>query len=479
MVLKGYIFGIGYAFLCLFLSLILFKLGVKKWVTRKVVHILVGFEWVILYHYMGAGIHFLAVCIFFLLLLTLAYFKKMMPMISSDDENAPGTVYYAVAMTGVAIVGCFYESVMIPFGLGILATSVGDGLAGVVGKSFSRFNPKIYGNKTLLGTLACFICTFVGAYIMNFIFEMKLDLVRLLAIAVFATVLELVTGLGLDNIVITWGVTALTVGFLNFDWMLEYILPLLLTPLVIAFALKKKSLTKGGVLLAVFFDAAVSISLKNFGFVLLMSFFVGAILIDKIKNKAKKQGRTDESQKGDCRDYMQVLANGLPSCMFALMYLATDNKAFIIGFCASLAEALADTAASGLGIFAHNTFDPLRFKKCDQGLSGGVSFIGTFASFVASYLIGVIAYAFGYLNLTELLIVSIAGFVGALIDSFLGSAFQVKFKCAICGKVTEKKLHCGTATEKYSGFDFIDNDIVNLISGTLASVLAFGIIMLI
>ena len=116
MILKGYFFGIGYAMICLLLSFIIYKLGVPKKYTRKVVHILVGFEWVILYHYMGAGIHFLSVCILFLLLLAVAYKGRLMPMIASDADNAPGTVYYAIAMTGVAFVGCFEPSVMLPFG---------------------------------------------------------------------------------------------------------------------------------------------------------------------------------------------------------------------------------------------------------------------------------------------------------------------------------------------------------------------------
>ena len=102
MIVKGYIFGILYALACIALALFAYKLGMPKKYTRKLVHILVGFEWVILSHYMGATYHFLIVCIFFLLLLALSHFKQLMPMISSDGDNAPGTVYYAVAMTVMA-----------------------------------------------------------------------------------------------------------------------------------------------------------------------------------------------------------------------------------------------------------------------------------------------------------------------------------------------------------------------------------------
>ena len=107
MIIKGYIFSVFYALICLAFAFVLYKIGVAKTTTRKVVHILVGFEWVILNHFMGAGIHFLAVCLLFLLILMVSYRKNLMPMISSDEDNAPGTVYYAVAMSIMATVTLF------------------------------------------------------------------------------------------------------------------------------------------------------------------------------------------------------------------------------------------------------------------------------------------------------------------------------------------------------------------------------------
>ena len=226
--IMGYICGIGYAGVCLVLSLVLYKLGVPKNITRKIVHILVGFEWFILYHFFGAGLHFLAVCVFFLLLLALAYWKNLMPMISSDGDNAPGTVYYAVAMTGVAIVGLFVPDVMVRFGIGIMCTSIGDGLAGVVGQSIKRANPKIYGNKSLFGSVANLVFSFLSALILSEIYSIGLGIPHCIAIALLAVELELFTGYGLDNITITWGVTALTYSFVHFHPVTNYILPVLL-----------------------------------------------------------------------------------------------------------------------------------------------------------------------------------------------------------------------------------------------------------
>lgn len=478
-ILKGYLFGAGYAFLCLLFALLLYKIGVSKKITRKVVHILVGFEWVILYHYLGAGLNFLAVCVFFLFLLWAAHKWRLMPMISSDNDNAPGTVYYAVAMSGAALVGCFIPEIMLPFGVGIMCTSIGDGFAGVVGQSITKHNPKVWGNKSLYGTLANFIASFGSAYVLSLIYEMGLSVWQALAIAAFSVTLELLTGKGLDNVTITWGCTALTAGFMYFDAINFYLVPILLSPWFIAVAYKKKALTFGGVIMAVIVDLFISVSLGNFGFTLLGAFFALAVLVDKFKKRIKNQGVAEEAEKGDCRDYMQVIANGMLAALCALLYMVSSERVFIIAFTAALAEALADTVSSGIGIAAKSTFDIFRFKKCERGVSGGMSLLGTFSSIVASYAMSMIAYAYGVISFKEALLVTGAAFLGGVFDSFLGSLFQAKNKCTVCGKITEKSIHCGEATEHHSGLSFIDNDAVNMLSGIFAACVAALIFLLI
>ena len=235
MIVKGYIFGIGYALLCLALSLVLYKLGLQKKYTRKVVHILVGFEWVILYHFMGAGLPFLSVCVLFLLILSIAYKGNLMPMISSDSDNAPGTVYYAAAMTGVAIIGCFLPGIMLPFGIGVMCTSIGDGFAGVVGQCIKRFNPTVYANKTLFGTLANVIFSSLSAFVISHVYSIELSIAACILIGIFSAELEIITPYGLDNVSVTWGTTALAFAFISFSEIGEYLVPIMITPLIIAF----------------------------------------------------------------------------------------------------------------------------------------------------------------------------------------------------------------------------------------------------
>lgn len=478
MILKGYIFGIGYAFICLLISFIMYKLGVPKRYTRKVVHILVGFEWVILYHFLGAGINFLTVCVIFLILLAIAYKRRLMPMISSENDNAPGTVYYAVAMTGVAAVGCFVPEVMLPFGIGVMCTSFGDGLAGFVGQAIRRYNPEIYGRKTLLGALTNFVISIACAAVISSVYSLELGIVNCIFIGILSTELELVTSRGLDNVSVTWGATALAYGFMYFADVNAYLVPVVFTPLIVMLCVQKKALTSGGIIAAIVLDIAASIAFGNKGFIILCTFFVGSITVDKIKKHYKNQSRNNDV-KSECRNYMQVLVNGMIAFLCSISFIVTKNSIFAVPFVASLGEAFADTVASGIGVLSKRTYDPFRRQKCENGLSGGMSLIGTLSSFLAALIISVIAYCLGFnsFGFAELLIVTICAFLGGIFDSFLGSLFQIKYRCAECGKITEREEHCDTQTVRYSGFAFIDNDIVNLLSCTFSAVLATVLVM--
>lgn len=469
-ILYGYIFGILYGVLCIALGLIAYKIGMPKKYSRKLVHILVGFEWVILNHFMGASPHFLIVCILFSALLLISYFKKLMPMISSDSDNAPGTVYYGLAMTFMASISLFVPKMIIPFGIGVFATSIGDGFAGVLGQLFNKRNPKIFGSKTLLGTLSSFAFSALSAFVINEVYGAGLTLFECAFIGALSSGLELITVFGLDNIIITLGVSFFSYALIYMPIINIFIVPILATPFVIAVVAEKKVLTKSALLLAIFLDCIVSLALGNFGFVLLLSFLLLSVVADKVKDIKKRSEGVDK--KSGMRDAVQVIANGLVPMIMAIIYVVTADKIFIIAYIAALAEALADTVASGLGVFSKSTFDLFRFKKTDAGLSGGMSVIGTVSSLLASFIISGIALAFGAVDIKLMLLISASAFLGAVFDSLLGSVVQIKYRCAVCGKITEKEYHCKKKANRYSGFEFFDNDVVNLLSSLFAAALA-------
>ena len=473
MIFEGYIFSIIYACLCLLLGFVLYKLGVPQKITRKIVHILVGFEWVILYYCMGPGLHFFTVCVGFLAVLAFSYNKKLLPMIASDGDNSPGTVYYAVAMSIMSLICIFLPDMILSFGIGVICTSLGDGLAGLSGQCLNfPSNLKIYKKKTLYGTLFNFIICNIAVGVFNSTFNLGLNHWHIIAISIFATELELFTVKGLDNITITLGASFLTYFLVKFDGAENYIIPILLTPIMIAFAHRKKALTFDGIIAALFVDVLISVALGNFGFVLLLTFFLGGIFTDKIKKKYKDKKQRSHSLP-ECRDSLQVLSNSAIAAVCSLLYFITKEKAFLLAFVATLGEALADTSASGIGVLSGRAYDPFRMKACPVGISGGMSLLGTFSSLLGALIISLIAFTFGYITIIEAVITAICAFLGAIFDSFLGSFAQVKYKCKTCGALVERKEHCGSKTIRFSGCNIITNDTVNFLATLFAAVLSF------
>ena len=452
---------------------IAYKLGMPKKYTRKLVHIAVGFEWVILYGFFGAGLHSLIVCLIFLTLLIVAYFKKLLPTISSDSDNAPGTVYYAASMSVIALVSIFLPDIMLPFGVAVLCTSFGDGLAGVVGQLIKKYNPRILGEKTLLGALSNFAVCFLGTILFAIAFEFKISVTDCLAIAIFSTTLELITPHGLDNVSVPLGTVTLAYILAYIPAFDGYVLPIALTPLIIAIVLNRRVLTPLGTTAAIILDIAVSVAFKNAGFAVLLSFLALSVISDFIK----KGREADKDVSSKPRDEMQVIANGAAALVCAVAYIFEPIEAFAFAFVAVMAEALADTVSSAFGAFAKNTLDLFRMKKCQKGLSGGVSIPGTLAALAGAFLIPTLAFLLGLITPIHILPLGAIAFGGTFIDTFIGSLLQEKYRCKKCGRLTDSKLHCSKQATRVSGFSFIDNNTTNLVSNVAVAIIVILIFM--
>lgn len=469
MILKGYLIAFAYGIFCLLLSAVVYKLGLPKVFTRKIVHILVGFEWVILYKFHGATYHFLIVCLAFLALLIVVAKKDLMPMISSDSDNAPGTVYYAVSMSIMAFVCLFLPSFMIPFGIAVFCTSFGDGFAAIIGQAIRKYNPNVYKNKSLFGTLANLVLCALTVIAFDRIFDLDLGILSAFLIAVFAVELEMFTGRGLDNITLPLGTFLFSAFLMFYPHAYDFILPIVLTLPVVAVVETKKLLTPYGIFMALVLDVIISLSLGNFGFCLLLLFLAIGALSDKVKKRVKG---ADFNKNKETRNQNQVMANALVGAICAVSFKTTQNYVYAVAFAASLAEALADTLSSSIGALSKHTFDIFKMRKCTKGLSGGVSLIGTAAALVGALFMSAVCLLFGYTGLNFFLAVAISAFVGTFFDSFLGSIFQIKYKCKVCGKITEREQHCDMPCSKYSGFTFITNNTVNSASTAFSAALA-------
>ncbi len=470
MVLNGYIFAYLYALLALAVGYVIYRAGADKRYSRKAVHILVGGEWFILYHFLGAGLHSLIICLSFIPILSVFHFFRLTPMMSSDSDNAPGTVYFAVAMSLLAAAAFADERFMLPFGVAVMCTSVGDGAAGIVGQAIGNKGPILFGKKTLLGSVACFLFSLLSVALFASAYGMSLSLLQCAAICLFAAEAELITGRGLDNISVPV-LSGVLAYFLTVSQYTEnYLVPMLVYPIIYVFAVKKKALTRGGIAAAVVTGAVIAVCLGNFGALLLILFFLGGTVTDRIKRSLKREACESIHEKTGARDEFQVVSNAAVPCLMALLLCSSPSYAFYAAFVAAFAEALADTAASGIGMISkREPFDIFKMRRTARGLSGGVSLLGTAAALAAAFLLSFISAALGSLTAADAAVIGAIAFAGTFIDSALGSLLQAKYKCPVCGQITEKTFHCSSRTEKISGARLIDNDAVNLISAAVTA----------
>ncbi|MAO86995.1 MAG: hypothetical protein CMF86_02670, partial [Candidatus Marinimicrobia bacterium] len=57
----------------------------------------------------------------------------------------------------------------------------------------------------------------------------------------------------------------------------------------------------------------------------------------------------------------------------------------------------------------------------------------------------------------------------------LGGSVQAMYKCSVCNKETEKRMHCQMHTSHSKGFKWLDNDGVNFVN-TIVGVVIIALI---
>lgn len=221
-------------------------------------------------------------------------------------------------------------------------------------------------------------------------------------------------------------------------------------------------------------------------FVVVLIFHVVAAQFTKYKYVIKRRmGFAQE--KGGARAWPNIVANGGFAALFALGEGLWPSGLLAMGFLGAVATATADTLATEIGLL--NPAQPRMItnlrRKVAAGTSGGISPLGELATLLGSVIIGLAAWLLGVAKLDVysmgmiLLIILLAGLVGCTIDSLIGATIQGMFKCAVCGRTTESKKHCGKSTQRIRGSGIIDNNVVNFIStgvGALSAAIVFSLL---
>ena len=260
--------------------------------------------------------------------------------------------------------------------------------------------------------------------------------------------------------------------------MLKRILISLLAAAALAgLAAWRRALTRGGLLLAAALAVVIGICGGVSGFLALAATFLFTVAAGKISGAKRERAEADLHAKTGARDAAQVFCNVFTGALALLLFRLTDYRGFLWAYGGAMAASLADSMASELGVLSRRApRDILTLKPVQAGISGGVTALGFGMSLLGAALLALtLALPKDGPGFGSFLDVTAAGFFAAVCDSALGSGVQVKYRCAVCGKLTEKPRHCGAPGTAERGVRWMTNDAVNLCNNLLGALAALGL----
>ncbi|KAI9085972.1 hypothetical protein K1719_032049 [Acacia pycnantha] len=190
------------------------------------------------------------------------------------------------------------------------------------------------------------------------------------------------------------------------------------------------------------------------GFLLVSAYFIIGTAVTKVKMSQKEAQGIAEKRKGR-RGPGSVVGSSAAGCLCAFLSIyGFGGKAFsqlwLLGFVASFCTKLSDTASSEIGkAYGKTTYLVTTFKIVPRGTEGAVSVEGTLAGILASIVLAFLGCLLGKINTYEAAICVLASQIANLGESFIGAALQGK-----------------------KGFQWLTNDVANVINISTGSVMA-------
>ena len=471
MVVWNYLIIYGYIFLEIFLTGLIFKKS-KTEVSRKVIHILLFFVWVLLDLLFKNTIHQIIIPFTFIIINYLSYKFNVFKAIERKENNHLGTVYFGIAVFIVMTFCYFFPQYHIYSGIAVFCLTFGDGFAALIGTLIK--SPKIRSSKSISGFLACFLFVFLSLIAFKYIYLPQLSVLYIFLIAIITAILELV-GKGLDNFSVTIGTFLISILLINYSSTLQDV-AIIVSVLIFLIVFFSKSITYYGSLLSMIIVYIFCYCGNIYSLIfLLVSYFI-SFIISIVRKKVFK--KTSSHKEG--RNIIQIGVNGSVGALCMVVYKFCNIELFYLVSLICIAGALVDSISSDIGSLSKkDPVDILGFKKIGKNLSGGITLLGTSTAALSSILLGLFVSMITNFDLIVFAVVSLLIFSQTIIDSILGSKFQVKYICKKCGLITEERIHCEEDTVLYSGVKFIDNNVVNLMSSLLTcfiTILILGLI---
>ena len=128
------------------------------------------------------------------------YTYKLFPTIEDVERKSYGTLFYCLSL--FILIYLFWDKDPYALIAGFFIMTFGDGLAGLIGKSFNSKSWIFFKQKkSLFGTMTMFLTSLIVVCSVGYTQQNSLNL-NYFIIAFFATLLEQFSVLGIDNFIV-------------------------------------------------------------------------------------------------------------------------------------------------------------------------------------------------------------------------------------------------------------------------------------
>ena len=385
------------------------------------------------------------------------------------DRKSWGILYFVLAYwLLLAIVWQHVWLIVLP----MLVMATADPVAAAVGEATVWLPYRLTGDrKTIGGSLAFFTTTLLvlfGGLALPELLELPqvtywtYRLPAALLIALLLTLLEGLPSGGGDNLTVPLGGSwLLAVLFLSPDSALLWRM-WVVTGAAFVFlgaAHRVRMLSNDGAVAALLL-AVVIVTAGGWWWAapVLFFFITGSLLGRMLRSRAT----VTEQKHHRPRDWQQVLANGGVGGMMAMIYTFYPTHLHAKLYLVSLAVCTADTWASEIGNAIRGaTYDIVTGKRMPKGLSGGISVAGTLGAAAGAAGLAVVGVAVVKSHDLTWWPIALAGFMGMLLDSLLGSRLQARYRHPD-GSIVDYRPTPDASP--ITGYTWITNDAVNVLS---------------
>lgn len=177
----------------------------NKEASRKFIHILLSNWWLIAMAFFDNVIFAIIPPIAFVVINWISYHSNLIKVMERDEaeQDGLGTVYFAFSLIPL---------VFLSFGLtqnpligltGFFIMTYGDGFASLVGKAIPSKEYKVFGSKkTMAGSITMFFISLFVTIAVFIYMNTSMWFVKAIGISLLATILEAISGKGLDNLTV-------------------------------------------------------------------------------------------------------------------------------------------------------------------------------------------------------------------------------------------------------------------------------------